>query len=173
MRIIGKKIGCALLISVAINVGTSKVNITEEFLSKKENVESNKASQLAEFQIEFIDRFAHLAEKCGSQKEYYDLITIGFLIEGTHILEYFSEIAAKATMLCPSSVLEALAIHHSEPFHTFADSLVIRVPPWEVAESIFHTVTDPKYQKVYDIYFASWLHQCVDSKGVAIVGCGN
>ena len=41
MRIIGKKIGCALLISVAINVGTSKVNITEEFLSKKENVESN------------------------------------------------------------------------------------------------------------------------------------
>lgn len=146
--------------------------ISEQFLSQKEKIAPDDFFGLANFQEQFISEFEHLGKKCGSEKEYYDLVTLGYLIEGTHLLEYYSEIASKAIMKCPKEVINTLKRHHAEPVANFVNSLGIRIPPWEVAEAIYQEVSRKENTNIYNQYFKKWFNACVTSNGKAIVGCG-
>lgn len=147
-------------------------NITEDFFSEKDKISKSDFSALGALQEKYIIKFEHLYETCGTQQEYFDLITLSHLIEGSHQLEYYSEVASEAIMYCPNELLKAMEIHHSEVVSKFVDALVIKIAPWDVAQAIYPALMKTEHKNMYETYFKNWVHNCVNSKGVAIVGCG-
>ncbi len=147
-------------------------SFADDFLTARDQIPANDYAALNELQENYLSKFNHLVSMCGTEEDYINLVTLGFLIEGTHPIEQFSEIASKATMHCPDMVLNALAEHHGEPVVNFVGALGIRIAPWVVAESIYPELLKYEHRKVYDEYFKPWIHNCVDANGEAIVGCG-
>lgn len=162
-----------ILISIFWISVVSAEPISETFLSEKDKIKKRDFRSLGKLEEKYILKFRHLEKGCGTDKEYFDLVTIGYLIEGTHTLEFYSEVASKAIMLCPDNVLKVLRTHHGEPVANFVRTLVIRIPPWEVAEAIYPELLKNEHQLIYEEYFKKWVHTCVNNKGKAIVGCGN
>ncbi len=154
-----------------LNVGYAE-NILELYFNQKDLIPDDNSIALKEFHDKFFSRFDHLKSACGSYREYYQLISLGYAVEGKHPEEVFSEIASLATMICPGWAFIALRQHHGEPASNFVNSLTIRFDPWIVAESIYPVLMNGKHQDVYKWYFKNWIHKCVNSNGEAIVGCG-
>ena len=147
--------------------------ISEMFLSEKDDIKKNDVNALGKLQEKYIARFMHLEDKCGTDKDYFDLITIGYLIEGAHFVEFYSKVASRAIMLCPNNLLKVLKRHHGEPSSNFVNMLGVRIPPWEVGEAIYSEVIKPEHMQVYNNYFKEWIHHCVNDKGKAVEGCKN